>query len=160
MIKIKDVQDLPKFVYGTFNKRLIAYLIDILLISSVSSFVFRIYRLFGWYNSGANLSLFNITSLVLYLSYFILLTKFTNGQTIGKMIMGLRVVSLNHEELSWSDVLTRELIGRYIQKKLKILYLLVFATKRNETLADLFTDTVVISEEAYLDLKDYLKSEY
>ena len=160
MIEIKDVQNLPKFVYGSFNKRLTAYVVDIILISSVSSFVFTIYRLFGWYDSGTNFSLFNITSLVLYLAYFSLLTKFTNGQTIGKMIMGLRVVSIHHEELSWSDVFTRELIGRYIQKKLMILYLLVFATKRNETPADLFTDTVVISEGAYLDLKEYLKKEY
>ena len=160
MIEIKEVQSLPKFVYGSFNKRLIAYLIDILLISSVSSFIFTIYRLFGWYDSGVNLSLFNITSLVLYLAYFSLLTKFTNGQTIGKMVMGLRVVSINHEELSWSDVLTRELIGRYIQKKIMISYLLVFVTKRNETPADLFTDTVVISEGTYLDLKEYLKKEY
>lgn len=160
MIEIKDVQHLPKFVYGSFNKRLIAYLVDILLISSVSSFIFTIYRLFGWYDSGANFGLFNITGLVLYLSYFSLLTKLTNGQTIGKMIMSLRVVSINHEELSWSDVLTRELIGRYIQKKLMILYLLVFATKRNETLADLFSDTVVISEGNYFDLKEYVNEEY
>lgn len=157
MVEIKEVRHLPKFVYGSFNNRLLAYLIDILLISSISSFVLTIYDFFGWYDSGANFSLFNITALVLYLAYFSLLTKFTNGQTIGKMIMGLRVVSFDHEELSWEDVLTRELIGRYIQKKIMILYLLVFVTKRRETPADLFTDTVVISEGAYLDLKEFLK---
>lgn len=157
MIEVKEAQSLPKFVYGSFNKRFIAYLIDILLISSVSSFIFTVYRLLGWYNSGTSFGLFNVTSVVLYLAYFVLLTKFTNGQTIGKMILGLRVVSLTHEELSWADVLTRELIGRYIQKKIKILYLFVFVTKRKETPADLFTDTVVISEGAYLDLKEFIK---
>lgn len=159
MMEIKEVEKLPKFVYGSFNKRFIAFMLDILLIGSISSFVLNIYRLFGWYNSGTNFSLFNVTSLVLYLAYFSLLTKFTNGQTLGKMVMGLRVVSLTHEELTWSDVLTREVVGRYIQKKIIILYLLVFVTKRKETPADLFTDTVVISEEAYLDLKEYLKIE-
>lgn len=157
MIEIKEIQNLPKFVYGSFNKRFFAYLIDILLINSISSFILTIYGVFGWSDSEMSLGLFSITSLVLYLAYFSLLTKFMNGQTIGKMIMGLRVVSLDHEELSWSDILTRELIGRYIQKKIMILYLVVFVTKRKETPADLFTDTVVISEGAYLDLKEFLK---
>lgn len=157
MIEIKEVQNLPKFVYGSFNKRFFAYLIDILLINSISSFILTIYGVFGWSDSEMSFGLFSITSLVLYLAYFSLLTKFMNGQTIGKMIMGLRVVSLDHEELSWADVLTRELIGRYIQKKILILYLVVFVTKRKETPADLFTDTVVISEGAYLDLKEFLK---
>lgn len=157
MIEIKEVESLPKFVYGSFSKRFIAYIIDILLINSIASLIFKFYRLFGWSDSMTNFGLFSITSLVLYLAYFTLLTKFTNGQTIGKMIMSLRVVSLDHEELSWEDVLTRELIGRYIQKKIMILYLLVFVTKRRETPADLFTDTVVISEGAYLDLNEFLK---
>lgn len=157
MTEMNEVQNLPKFVYGSFNKRFIAYIIDVLLINSVASVVTTIYTLFGWSDSGASFGLFSVTSLVLYLAYFSVLTKFTNGQTLGKMIMGLRVVSLDHEELSWSDVLTRELVGRYIQKKIMILYLLVFVTKRRETPADLFTDTVVISEGAYLDLKEFLK---
>lgn len=156
MVTIEEVENLPKFVYGSFNKRFIAYLVDILLINSISSVFFRIYGLLGWMDSGANFGLFNGTSVALYFAYFILMTKFTNGQTIGKMIMGLRVVMLGHEELTWGDVLTRELIGRYIQKQLLFLYLLVFVTKRKETAADLITDTVVISEGAYLDLEEFL----
>lgn len=157
MIENTEVQKLPKFVYGSFNHRFLAYLIDTLLIRSISSFILTIYGFFGWSNNGGNFSLFHLTSLVLYLAYFTLFTKFTNGQTLGKMIMGLRVVSLEHEELSWSDVLTRELLGRYIQKKIMLLYLVVFMTKRKETPADLFADTVVISEGNYLDLKEYLQ---
>lgn len=156
MVELNEVENLPKFVYGSFNKRFIAYIIDILLINSVSSVVFTLFRIVGWSDSGASFGLFSVTSLILYLAYFIFLTKLTNGQTIGKMIMGLRVVALDHEELVWSDVLTRELLGRYIQKQLLFLYLLIFVTKRNETAADLFTDTVVISEGAYLDLQEFL----
>lgn len=159
MIEMNKVENLPTFVYGSFNKRFIAYVIDILLINAVSSLIFTIFRLIGWSDSGTNFGLFSVTAMVLYLAYFVLLTKMTNGQTIGKMIMGLRVVAFDHEELSWSDVITRELLGRYIQKKLMILYFFVFFTKRKETPADLFADTVVISEGDYLDLKEYLQKE-
>lgn len=157
MVESKEVRSLPRFVYGSFNSRFIAYFIDSLLINAVSSVVLTLYSVFGRSDSGTNFGLFSVTGLILYLAYFSLLTKVTNGQTIGKMIMGLRVVSLDHEELSWGDVLTRELIGRYIQKKIMILYLFVFGTKRRETPADLFADTVVISEGNYLDLKEFLK---
>lgn len=156
MGEMKNVPELPRFVYGSFNQRVLAYLIDILLINAVASLIYSIYRIFGWSDTGMNLGLFHLTGLILYLAYFVLLTKLTDGQTLGKMIVGLRVVSLNHTELSWSDVFTRELLGRYIQKKLLILYFFVFFTKRKETLADLFTDTVVISEKAYLDLQEFI----
>lgn len=157
MVEIKNAKRLPQFVFGNFSKRALAYLIDILIISSVSSLVLKIYRIFGFYDSGTNFGLFNLTSIVFYLVYFTLLTKLTSGQTLGKMVLGLRVISLNGSELSWGDVLTRELIGRYIQKKVMVLYLIVFFTKRRETLADLFTDTVVISEKDYQDLQEFLK---
>lgn len=160
MIEIKDIKKLPKFVFGSFSQRFAAYTIDILLINAIYLSFLSVYRLFDFYDSGTNFGLFNLTSLVIYLTYFSLLTKFTNGQTIGKMILGLRVVSLQSKVLSWRDVLTRELIGRYIQKKIIIFYLLVFVTRRKETLADIFTDTVVVSEGAYLDLKEFIKKEY
>lgn len=159
MLKNKEVKTLPALVFGTFGQRFLAYLIDILLINAISSLFFNIYSLFELYNDGGSFSLFNITTLSIYFGYFVLLTKFNQGQTIGKMILGLRVVSLYREDLSWSDVLYRELVGRYIQKRIKVLYLLLFLTERKQTMADVITDTVVISEKKYLDLKDYLALE-
>lgn len=159
MLKNKELKTLPAFVFGSFTQRFLAYLIDILLINAVSSFFLNIYKLFELYNRGGSFSLFNITPLFIYFGYFVLLTKFNQGQTIGKMILGLRVVSLYREDLSWSDVFHRELIGRYIQKQIKILYLLLFLTERKQTMADVFADTVIISEKKYLDLKDYLAIE-
>lgn len=158
MVEINDAQKLPRFIFGNFNQRALAYIIDILIINSVSSLLLSVYQVFGLVDTGTNFSLFSLTNLFLYLSYFTLLTKFTRGQTLGKMVMGLRVICLDGSDLSWGDVLTRELVGRYIQKKVMLLYLLVFFTKRKETLADLFTDTVVISEKDYQDLQEFLKN--
>lgn len=153
---IKDVQNLPAFVYASFGQRFLAYLIDIILISAIRSVILSSYELVGLSNSGANFGLFSLTGALIYFSYFILLTKYNQGQTIGKMILGLRVLLLSGAPLTWSDVLYRELISRYIQKKIKLLYFLLFFTKRKQTMADLISDTVVISEKSYLDLKDYL----
>lgn len=160
MIEGKELEKIPTFIYASFSQRLIAYIIDILLINATTSVILNIYQLLGFSDSGLQFGLFNLTGLFLYFAYFSLITKFTNGQTIGKMVMGLRVLSLHRTDLSWSDVLTRELVGRYIQKKIIFLYFLYFITKRKQTLADIFTDTVIISEGAYLDLKEYMKKAY
>lgn len=158
MIEVEARETLPQFVYGSFSQRFFAYVIDILLINAVSSLFFTIARSFGLYDRSGSFSLYKIIGLLIYLAYFTLMTKWTEGQTIGKMIFGLRVLSLHNEELTWGDVFTREFIGRYIQKTIKILYLLVFVTKRRETMADLFTDTVVVSEQSYLDLREFINT--
>lgn len=154
-----EIKNLPAFVFASFSQRLLAYLIDVILIRAVRSVILNSYELLGWYDSGANFGLFSLTVAIIYFSYFILLTKYNYGQTIGKMILGLRVSLLSGEQLSWTDVLYRELVGRYIQNKIKLLYLFLFLTHRKQTIADLITDTVVISEKRYLDFKDYLIDE-
>ena len=53
-----------------------------------------------------------VTAIVFY-AYFVLMTKYF-GQTLGKMVFGLRVISLNDEKLSWSAIMFREWIGRFI----------------------------------------------
>ena len=159
MLDIKAIEKLPSFIFGSFGQRVGAYLIDILLIKAISSSVLNIYSLLGFYPMEGSFSLFNLTTVFIYFTYFILLTKCNKGETIGKMIFSLRVLPLYSMNLSWTDVLYRELIGRYIQKKVKILYLILFLTNKRQTMADLVTDTVVVSEKSYLNLTEYLTLE-
>ncbi|GMA54602.1 hypothetical protein GCM10025857_59590 [Alicyclobacillus contaminans] len=42
-------------------------------------------------------SAYGLFSLVIYLAYFTLLTKLNRGQTIGKMIFGIRVICLTEK---------------------------------------------------------------
>lgn len=155
-VTIKNVKNLPAFVYASFSQRFLAYLIDIVLIRAIRSVIFSSYELGGFFNNGSSFGLFSITGAFIYFLYFILLTKLNQGQTIGKMVLGLRVLLLSNEQLNWSDVIYRELISRYIQNKIKLLYFFIFFTKKKQTMADLISDTVVVSEKKYLDLKDYL----
>src|SRR5690606_40751242 len=50
------------------------------------------------------------TGIVFYL-YFILLTKFF-GQTLGKMVFGLKVIPIEGDKLTWGTIIFREGIGR------------------------------------------------
>lgn len=156
MFARQEIKNLRAMVLGSFSERLGAYLIDILLIKAVTSIILSSYELVGIASNWGSFSLIHLTRSFIYFAYFILMTKYNKGQTIGKMIFSLRVLSIDHVNISWEDVFYRELIGRYIQKKIKIFYLLLFLTKQNQTMADLVTDTVVVSEKRYLDLEEYL----
>ncbi|WP_166462464.1 RDD family protein [Psychrobacillus vulpis] len=132
-----------------------AYMIDIIILSSIGMILIKpIFRVFSlqindptWY---APFTL--ITSFIFY-AYFVLMTKFLN-QTVGKMIFGIRVISMDGGKLKWSTVLFREWIGRLISViPLNIPYIAVAFTPRNKAIHDFIADTLVIHEAVY-DKKD------
>ena len=138
----------PAFFYGGFWPRFCAYLIDLVIISSLNRLIVSsVFVMAQIPMSEASFSLFSISKLVVFLLYFILMTKLTNGQTIGKMIFGLRVVCFKEEKLSWATVIIREGFGRYILKAVSILYLSLLFTKRKQHIIDLLTDTSVVLEK-------------
>lgn len=133
-----------------FWVRFWAYVIDLLVIFAVTSILIKpIFALLGleteetiWYAPYAILS-----ALVFY-GYFVLMTKFF-GQTVGKMIVGIRVVSLKTDQLSWSTLLFREWIGRFINATILPLYWIVGFTPLKQGVHDFIADTTVIHEESY-----------
>jgi uncharacterized RDD family membrane protein YckC len=133
-----------------FWMRFWAYLIDLLLISAVTSILVKpIFLLIGlettetvWYAPYA------IISAVFFYAYFVLMTKFF-GQTVGKMILGLRVISLKEDHLSWGTLLFREWIGRFISVTILPLYWIVGFTKLKQGIHDFVADTTVIHEQTY-----------
>lgn len=135
----------PNFIFSNLGQRFIAYIIDLILIYSVSSFIKSILVLFG---IESQVVLEPIYTLI-YLSYFCLMTKLTNGYSLGKAIMGLRVVSFEEDVLSWGTVITREVLGGYVLLKIKILFALALFTDYRQNLADLLADTSVL-KESYL----------
>jgi uncharacterized RDD family membrane protein YckC len=69
------------------------------------------------------------------------------GQTLGKMVFGLKVVSLKDSTLTWPVVLFREVVGRYISKTVFLLgYLLVAFLPKKQGAHDYYADTTVIHE--------------
>lgn len=146
--------------YGGFWMRVWAYLFDLLVIAAVNGLIiYPVFKLMGLNESIGIISPAGIASTFVYFAYFVFMTKFFS-QTLGKMVFGLKVVSLKGKPLSWPIVLFRELIGRYIHTAitiftvpiLMVLFLVVAFTPKKQGIHDLIADTSVIHERTVLAL--------
>ncbi|MFB1080416.1 RDD family protein [Jeotgalibacillus sp. JSM ZJ347] len=146
----------PAFLphYGGFWIRACAFLLDLLVISALNGLlIYPVFRLTGLEMGSGMFSGVNIATAIVFFAYFVLMTKFF-GQTLGKMIFGLKVLSKNGERPGWIAVLIRELAGRYIYTSitffglpfLAILYVVAAFTPKKQAIHDLFADTTVIHE--------------
>jgi uncharacterized RDD family membrane protein YckC len=133
--------------YAGFWTRFWAYLLDLIVIGSINRMIINpIFRALDipLAEDGIFSPMAIATAVVFYL-YFVLMTKFL-GQTLGKMVFGLKVVELDGKALTWGTILFREWIGRFISATIFVLYVVVAFTKRKQGLHDLFADTTVIYE--------------
>lgn len=135
-----------------FWVRFWAYMIDLIVIASIGGLVVKpIFRLAGLAINNPPFILFSpykLTMLFVALLYFLLMTKYLK-QTVGKMICGIQVMAKNERPLTWSALVFREVIGRFISKVLLLPYLLVVFMPKKEALHDLFADTYVVHEAIY-----------
>ena len=143
----KPFHNFPTFFYAGFWLRLFAFLVDSLVIWSLNQLIVKtLFLVLRYPLNEEPFSAFSLSKLAVYLLYFIVVTKWTNGQTVGKIIFGIRVISFKEEKLSWGTVLIREGFGRYILKTFPFIYLMVLFTQEKQHLADFFSDTSVVSE--------------
>ncbi len=136
---------------ANFAARAVSYIIDILVIWGVSQIA--VYPFLNALNLNVDyiflpyFSIERIVSAVLMVLYFVLMTYFLN-QTLGKMVCGIKVKSDTGGKLTISQVLYREVIGRFINNALFYLpYLVVLFTERRIGIHDYFADTHVVSEK-------------
>jgi uncharacterized RDD family membrane protein YckC len=137
-----------KIYYAGFWIRFWAYLLDLIIISSLNRLlIYPVFRYFEFSIIKENMftPIAMLTALTMYI-YFVLMTKFFK-QTLGKMVFGLKVVDMELKPLSWSTVLFREVIGKFISKTIFFVGFLVIAfTPKNQGVHDLLADTSVILE--------------
>jgi len=133
-----------------FWMRFWAYIIDGVILFGINGLLLSP---LGFLNEGMPIELGfwtvnGILAGTIFYLYFLFMTKIYQ-QTIGKMILGIKVVSDRKEKLSWGDVFFREVIGRIIYNVffvLKLLYLVVAFTNKKQGLHDLIGNTRVIHE--------------
>jgi uncharacterized RDD family membrane protein YckC len=143
-----NLQDRPfNGQYAGFWMRFWAYLLDLIVIGSINRMIINpIFRAIDVPLTGDGIfSAVTITTAIVFYLYFVLMTKYF-GQTLGKMVFGLKVVELSGKQLTWGTVLFREWIGRFISATIIILYVVVAFTKKKQGLHDIFADTTVIHE--------------
>lgn len=135
-----------------FWVRFWAYCIDLIVVSAIGGlFIKPIFRVLDAPISNPSFILFSpfkITMLVILLTYFLLMTLFFQ-QTIGKMILGIKVVARDGSRMTASMLIFREVIGRFISKLLVLPYVTAAFMPKNEALHDIFADTLVIHENVY-----------
>lgn len=140
-----------KHAYASFGLRALAFIVDMLIVGAINNIISS-FNLIDPDLMFYNISLIKVQSSLVTLAYFTIASLITKGQSIGKIMTGLRVVSLSSDKLKVSQILIREICGRYIQNKLFILYILPIFTPKNQNLIDFFVDTAVVKEEACRDL--------
>lgn len=138
----------PRYFYAGFWMRSFAFLFDLICIAAIrTSTLGLVYRLAGLVDTGDYFGLYNLFSIAIYLAYFTCLTRFNRGQTLGKMVFGLRVVALNEKELTWTTILIRETICRFILMGFPWIlgYLPAAFSKNKQHLGDYFCETSVVT---------------
>lgn len=137
--------DYPDYYYAGFWIRFFAFMVDLVCIKLISGIVFTLVSTVTEISS--ELLVVKLFNVLVYLAYFILLTKLTNGQTIGKMIFGIQVVCFNEERLSWLTVLVREGACRFVLQLgvFVVGYLVAAFTSSKQHVGDFFSDTSVVT---------------
>lgn len=145
---IEDYMNLSKNFYAGFWMRFVAYLIDMIVIYAISSLLNTFS--FGLLNKQLDFPILGEESLsyvIVMFAYFISMTYFFS-QTLGKMIMKIKVETNKGDKLGLMDVVYRELVGRLLTIFLVYIpYLAVAFTNKKKGLHDYIADTVVVKED-------------
>lgn len=154
----EEVFKLPRGYYhkAGFFVRLLAFVIDSLLVNAI----FIILGFVLDYSMVYLLNYFGITDdelvtdiiggtiyfiyIFLFPAYFIYFT-YKYQQTIGKKILGIKVVSANEDELSLGMIIERETLGKILSGLfLGFGFLMVIFTKNKQALHDKIAKTFVV----------------
>ena len=145
---IEDYMILSKNFYAGFWTRFVAYLIDMIVIYAIASLLNTFS--FGLLNKRLDFPILGEESLsyvIVMFTYFISMTYFFS-QTLGKMIMKIKVETNKGDKLGLMDVVYRELVGRLLTIFLAYIpYLAVAFTNKKKGLHDYIADTVVVKED-------------
>lgn len=138
-------------ILASFPVRLVAYLIDLIIINICFLFMkipLLLVKLFLpniiiFKEVLFNFTLVDIFFYILSSTYFVL-TVYCNGATIGKTLMNIKVIGNDNNKLSLFNIIYRETVGRYLSSILYIGYILIFINKDKKALHDILSNTQVV----------------
>lgn len=150
---IQKEEAIPKQYFAGFWIRFLAYLVDLVVIAALKGIIINpIFRVSGMGMDDSFFTFYWGMTTIIFLAYFILLTKFF-GQTLGKMLFGLRVAKLDGGKLTWLTVLFREGAMRFVLKTIWPLYVVCAFTPNKQGISDFFESTSVV-HTGYLELDE------
>lgn len=137
-----------------FWTRLLAFTVDILVIAALNSIIWNALSAHVSSNSFIY-QISHVNSLFLGITgtaYFIIMTRYYQ-QTLGKMIMGIKVIQRSGRPLSWITVVFRELVARTLSQLmgLNLGYIVCWFNSEKRCAHDYLSDTWVVYEKSYSD---------
>ena len=91
-------------------------------------------------------------NLVVSAVYNVVLMKLFNGQTLGKMVFGMRVVKKNGRRISVLDALLRNVLGYMVSQIFLLGYIWAFADAEKQAWHDKLAGTLVVEERRTVTL--------
>lgn len=131
---------------ASFRSRALAFLIDSLIVTVLLT-VPRVLSKPVFLESGAfqlSFEFGDLVSVVVAVLYFALSTYFGKGATIGKRVLGIRVVSLIHDHLSLWHSIERTLGYAASSLEAGFGFLQYFTHPNRQTVHDRIAETIVV----------------
>jgi len=131
--------------YGGFWIRVVAYIIDAILLGIASGILGLVTGISLYAGGFAHFNFFaNGASLIIGWLYFALMESSVRGATVGKMTVGLRVVTDQGQRLDFGHA-----TGRYLAKIISVLtlcigFIMVAFTDCKRGLHDIIASTLVV----------------
>ncbi len=160
-ITINTAQNVAiNFRPASLGERIVAFIIDMAIkMAYVFAVLYLMYEVFhlqrllnsldSWEQGVVMFALF-----IPFIFYTLFFESWTNGQTIGKRIMKIRVVKIEGYQARFSDYFSRwlfRLVDIYILSGLPAILGIIFSSK-SQRLGDMVTDTTVISLKSNVKL--------
>lgn len=150
----------PKNAPAGFGTRLVAYLIDMLLVDLVILLCMFPVMLEKWAEADSIWNqevLFDhsVYAIVVYAirAVYLVITTYTMGATLGKKLLRIQVETADGSKLTFVNVLFRETVGRFLSGILYIGYLIALGGREHLALHDMLCDTRV----CYRDLAEAVR---
>ncbi len=147
--------------YASFGSRFMALIIDGVLLSVINTVLLEFYALISappMPQDFATLRTYDealisynleqlIVSFFIGVLYYGLLYTQLNGATIGKKLVGIRVIRLDGQPFSWGTVFMREYLGKFISTLPLLLgFFWALSDKHRQAWHDKIAQTIVIQE--------------
>lgn len=143
--------ELKREQLGGFWARFFAYVLDIVVVTSVTGAVSLLVSgqkgsMWTLFSVGSASSLVDWITVIIFWIYNVAMLKIF-GMTVGKMALGLKVYQDNLESLDWLTVIVREVVGKTISIMLiGFGFAMVIWDDKRQALHDKIAETIVVRD--------------
>jgi len=146
-MEVLDYEKKPQQIaYAGFVKRLVANLIDFILVALAGWAIGLIFGV-NIFKESWGVKWFNN---ILTMIYFIVMEAGKNNATLGKQIVGIKVVTTNGAPITLQDSLVRNLCKILSAALLMIGFIMVAFSAKKQGLHDMIAGTLVIEDKSKL----------